>query len=53
MIEKLSQVEYFRRAYDENGFDVEQFNEIPSLIENEVDFIGAAKQMVEYVGSFL
>ncbi len=53
MIEKLSQVEYFRRAYDENGFDIEQFNEIPSLIENEEDFIGAAKQMVEYVGSFL
>ena len=53
MIEKLNQVEYFKRACDENGFDVEQFNEIPSLIENEVDFLGSAKQMVEYVGSFL
>ena len=52
-INKLSQVDYFQRAYDENGYDVEQFNEIPSLLENEEDFVGAAKQMVEYVGNFL
>jgi len=53
ILQKLNQVEYFRRAYAEDGFSVEQFNEIPSLIENEADFLGAAKQMVEYVGSFL
>jgi transaldolase len=53
MIGKLSQVEYFRRAYDENGFDVEEFNEIPSLIENEAEFVGAAREMIEYVGSFI
>ena len=53
MIAKLSQVPYFKRAYDENGYDIEQFNEIPSLLENEVDFVGAAKEMVEYVGGFL
>ena len=53
MIAKLSQVPYFKRAYDEDGYDIEQFNEIPSLLENEVDFIGAAKEMVEYVGGFL
>ena len=53
MIAKLSQVPYFKRAYDENGYDIEQFNEIPSLLENEVDFVGAAKEMMEYVGSFL
>jgi len=53
MIEKLSQVEYFRRSYDENGYDIEEFNEIPSLLENEAEFVGAAKEMIQYVGSFL
>ncbi|MCE5250980.1 hypothetical protein LLG96_12240 [bacterium] len=53
MIAKLSQVEYFRRAYAEDGFDVEQFNEIPSVSENETDFVGAVREMIEYVGSFL
>jgi len=53
MIDKLSQVDYFRRAYAEDGYDVEQFNEIPSVSENEADFLGAAKEMIEYVGTFL
>ncbi len=53
MMAKLSQVEYFRRAFDEFGYDVEEFNEIPSLVENEADFVGAAKEMTDYVGSFL
>ena len=52
-LSRLNQVEYYRRAVDEHGFDVEQFNEIHSLIENEEDFLGAARQMVEYVGNFL
>ena len=37
----------------QNGFDVEEFNEIPSVLENEADFVGAAKEMTEYVGSFI
>ncbi|MFC1693575.1 transaldolase family protein [Candidatus Latescibacterota bacterium] len=53
MIEKLNQVEYFRRGYNENGFDVEEFNEIPTLLENEAEFVGAAKEMIAYVGSFI
>ena len=53
MIEKLSQVEYFRRSYDENGYDIEEFNELPSLLENEAEFVGAAKEMIQYVGGFL
>ncbi len=52
-LDKLTQVPYFRLAYDENGYDVEQFNEIPSLLENEAEFVGATKEMIEYVGSFL
>jgi len=52
-MEKLAQVPYFRQAIAENGFAVEQFNEIPSLLENEAEFVGATKEMIEYVGSFL
>ena len=44
---------YFRQASTEDGFAVEQFNEIPSLIENEAEFVGATREMIEYVGSFL
>ena len=49
----ISQVEYFRKAFAEDGYDVEQFNEIPSVSENEADFLGAAKEMIQYLGSFL
>jgi transaldolase len=52
-MDKLAQVPYFRLAYEENGYEVEQFNEIPSLLENEVEFVGATREMIEYVGSFL
>ncbi len=52
-IEKLSQVTYFRRAYDEKGFDVEEFSEIPTLLETEAEFSNAAKEMIAYCGSFL
>ena len=50
---KLRQVKYFNQSYEEDGFAVEQFNEITSLVENEVEFVGAVKEMIEYVGSFL
>lgn len=53
VLEKLSQVPYFRQAVAEDGFAVEQFNEIPSLIENEAEFVGATREMIEYVGSFV
>jgi transaldolase len=52
-IDKLNQVPYFRLASEENGYEVEQFNEIPSLLENEVEFVNATKEMMDYVGSFL
>lgn len=53
VLKKFEQVPYFRQAYEEDGFAIEQFNEIPSLIENEVEFVGATKEMIDYVGSFL
>jgi transaldolase len=52
-LEKLNQVPYFRRAYDENGFDVDEFSEIPTLLETEAEFSNAAKEMIAYVGKFL
>lgn len=53
VLEKLKQVEYFRRAYDENGYAVEEFDEIPSMIENMDAFQKAFREMIDYVGSFL
>lgn len=52
-VQKLNQVEYFRRAYDEDGFAVEEFDEIPSMIENMDAFQMAFREMIDYVGSFL
>ena len=52
-IEKLSQVPYFKLSSEEDGYAVEQFNEIPSLLENETEFVGATREMLEYVGSFV
>jgi len=53
LLAKLNQVKYFQQSYDENGYDVDNFNEIPSLLENEVEFVGATREMLEYVGSFM
>ena len=53
ILDKLAQVPYFHLASEEDGYAVEQFNEIPSLLENEVEFVGATREMTEYVGSFL
>jgi hypothetical protein len=52
-INRLNQVPYFRLAASEDGYDVEQFTEIPSLLENEKEFVGATREMIEYMGAFL
>ena len=52
-LEKLRQVEFFRCASEETGYCVEEFNEIPSLLENEAEFVGAAREMIHYVGTFM
>ena len=51
--EKLMQVPYFRCSYEEDGYGIDQFNEIPSLLETEKEFSGATNEMIEYVGNFL
>jgi transaldolase len=50
---KLSRIEYYRRAYDENGFDIGEFGEIPTLLETEAEFSSASKEMIAYVRNFL
>lgn len=53
VLDKLNQVEYFRQSYYEDGFSVEQFDEITSMQENMDSFQKAFREMIEYVGSFL
>ena len=53
IVEKLNQIEYYRKSADENGFAVEQFNEVTSMVENMNSFQAAIREMIEYVGSFL
>lgn len=52
-LEKLMQIPYFKNGYEEDGFGVDQFNELPYLLETEKEFSGATNEMIEYVGSFL
>lgn len=53
VMDKLLQVPYFKCSYEEDGYACEQFNEIPSYVENEKEFVGAATEMFDYIGSFL
>ena len=53
VMEKLLKVPFCKNAIDEDGYAVEQFNEIPAYLENETEFVGAATEMFSYVGSFL
>jgi len=52
-LEKLMQVPYFRCSYEEDGYGIDQFGEIPSLLETEKEFSGATNEMIEYMGNFL
>ena len=52
-LEKLLQVPYFKCSYEEDGFGIDQFNELPSLLETEKEFSGATQEMIDYVGNFL
>lgn len=52
-LEKLLTVDYYRQAHEEDGLAVEQFNEITAVLENEAEFLRAAREMIDYVGLFL
>ncbi len=53
IVAKLNQIDYFRRSADEDGFAVEEFDEITSMVENMDSFQKAFREMIDYVGSFL
>lgn len=53
ILDKLLQVPYFRKSYEEDGYAVEQFNEITSLKENIDAFRAATDDMIEFVGGFV
>lgn len=52
-LDKLMAVDFFKKTYAEDGFAVEQFNELTPVLENESEFLKAAREMIDYVGSFL
>ncbi len=52
-LEKLMRIPYFKNGYEEDGFGIDQFSELPYLLETEKEFSGATNEMIEYVGSFL
>lgn len=53
VMKKLNSVPYFVKGYEEDGYAVEQFDEITSLNENAVAFIKATNEMIEFVGKFV
>ena len=52
VMKKLECVPYFVKSYAENGYAIEQFDEITSLIENAAAFTKATNEMIEFVGKY-
>lgn len=50
---KLLDIPWFKSSYEEDGQGVDQFSELPMLLETEAEFGRATNEMIEYVGSFL
>ena len=50
---KLNMIDYFRKSSQEDGFAVEEFDEITSFQENMDAFQKDFREMIDYVGSFL
>ncbi|MDX9801846.1 MAG: transaldolase family protein [Spirochaetia bacterium] len=53
VMKKLNQVPYFVKGYAEDGFAIEQFDEITSLIENAAVFAKATNEMIDFVGKYV
>ncbi|MDC7227657.1 MAG: transaldolase family protein [Spirochaetales bacterium] len=53
VMDKLLQVPYFKKSYEEDGYAVEQFDEITSLKENAAVFSAATNDMIDFVGKFV
>jgi transaldolase len=53
VMDKLMGIEYFARAYDENGYTREEYNEHPALKKTADQFSKATWKMVDFAGSLL
>lgn len=53
VLNKLLDIPWFKSSYEEDGQGVDQFSELPMLLQTEAEFSKATNEMIEYVGSFL
>ena len=53
VMEKLMKIEYFARAYDEDGYTRAEYNTHPALVKTHEAFSKATGEMVAFAGSCL
>jgi transaldolase len=53
VMDKLMKVEYFARAYDEDGYTRDEYNTHPALVKTAEAFSKATQEMVAFAGSCL
>ena len=53
VLDKLLQIPYFARAYDENGYTAAEFNEHPAILETARQFAEVTEKMVNFVSNSL
>jgi transaldolase len=53
VMDKLMRVEYFARAYDEDGYTRDEYNTHPALVKTAEQFSKATQEMVDFAGSCL
>jgi transaldolase len=53
VMDKLMQIPYFSRAYDEDGYTREEYNTHPALVKTHEAFSKATNEMVAFAGSCL
>jgi transaldolase len=53
VMDKLMQIPYFSRAYDENGYTREEYNTHPALVKTHEAFSKATNEMVAFADSCL
>lgn len=53
VLDKLMRIPYFERAYEENGYTRDEYNNHPALIKTAQQFSAATVEMVEFAGTCL
>lgn len=52
VMDKLLKIPFFVKSYEEEGYSIEQFDEIVPLIENSAVFAKATNEMIAFVGKY-